>query len=671
MKYLDGTLCLEYSELVPKIMKEGTYNSNKTRGNIITHGTGGNGRTVYIDYEALPAKYKDKVVEAYGNPYEYVLTQPILDSIKYDQEAFTFYTQYELPNGDRLPASEKDLKGKPQINYVSRYTIAASWLNMVQVLTADKASLKKELNISVMDFWKTVGSLIKTHQVKLPASRKHLIPKLKEYTEKGYVSLIDLHKFGNSHSLKIKGDVAQAYLFKLLSLRNKHDDTIISEEYSRWAIENKLKPITPEAVGYWRRKWHLRLSLERDGMSKTVTKYSKQIQRDRATTPLYFINGDDNVMDVYFRTSKSDWYRPVLYVVIDTYNDYILGYAWGDSVTTELVIEAYRNANRHIKELTGANYTWQQLQTDRWGISNKNTTDLEKFYRSTGVFTAAQLNNSQSKYIERSFGTVWHQTLKRLFPQNYAGHNLTAKERLNPDTLSPKNFPIVSDADSQIHAFIEVMRRTTRKGSDLNRQQEWLQAFGAAKESQKRLLTEEQRLQIFGKRNTVRNTKRLITNKITSKGLEVSLMGSKVVYELSQVQIAKHIGTSVNVIYDEADLSQVLITDGKKLRLMLSKYQNVPAAIADYQEGDRERILRLQEEKKQLAPSLQALLNNRDLILERAQIDAEGRLQAGVLTKEITHKDQQLITAKNNGASVEDLIDEDEEVSIFKQMKQK
>lgn len=666
MIYLDSVLCLEYNEIVPAIMVKGTFDSNKGRGNITVHGTGGNGRTIYVEYESLPSKYKAKVVDVFGCPYKYALKQPILNSIEHDQHAQDFYTNYTLPNGLKLPSSDFDLAGKPQINYVNRYTTAANWCNMLLKLTADKTTLKKEFNISVMDFWQSVGTLIKAKSVKLPASRKHLLPKLKEYASNGYETLIETHKFGNSFSAKVCDELSEAVLFKMLSLRNKLDYTEVALEYNKWALENKYEPITPEAVGYRAKKWHLELYLEREGMGKTVTKYSKRIQRDRASAPLLLINGDDNVLDVFYK----NWHRPVLYVVIDTFNDYILGYAVGETVTIELVKEAYRNANKHIMELTGDSYQWQQLQTDRWAISGKNTTDLEKFYNSTTpVFFPSGIKTKGSNYVEQSFGTVWHQTLKKMFPHNYAGHNITAKQRLNPDTLKQKNFPSVENAADQIKMFIEVMRRTTRKNSELNRQQEWLHTFNASEKSKKRVLSEEQRLQIFGIRNTKYNSLELQTNKITPEGVKVSINNTKHVYELSQLQIAKHNGTSVNVIYDKDNLDTVLLTDGKQLRVLANKYKNVKSAIADYEEGDAERIKMLQAEKKTLAPLIQQKAQEVAALLQRKEIDIESRIQAGVLVKEITHSDQKYITAKNNGAKVIDLVDDEEEIDIYKQMR--
>lgn len=657
MTYVEGKLCLEYSELVPIVLTKGNYFHHKA--NLVVHGSRGNGNGTLIEYESLPEKHKEAVIKQYGCPYNYASKEPIFKALKLDYKAQEFYQNYVLPNGDYLPASNFNLDGKPQINYVQRYTEAASWLNLLIRLTKDKAALKRELNISVGKFWDASIELMKSKEVSLPYSYKRLTQKIKGYEAEGYAHLVETHKFGNDYSKKIVGDVAEALLKDLLAMRNQHADTTIAFEYSKWALENGLQPITPEAVGYWRKKWRNELTLEREGMGKTYTKLSKQGKRKRPSAPLLLVNSDDNVLDIFFRAPQSDWFRPVVYVVIDAFNDYILGYAMGASVTKELIYEAYRNANRHVMELTGASYCWHQVQTDHWGISGKNTTDLEHFYHSMATYTPAGLKNSQSKYIERSFGTVWHETLKKMFPSNYSGHNITAKKKLNPDGLKPTNFPHLDDASNMVAVFIEAMRQTKREKGGLTRQQEWVAAFNGSEKSHQRLLSEELRLQIFGKRHTHLNT-------IDAGGLTPTLLGKPCVYELSQEVIFEHVGKQVQVVYDEQDLSTVLVTDGKGLRFLAHEYQLLPSAIADYEEGDRQRIDNLLLEKKTLLPKIQSLIGNRKEVLERAKIDAESRLQAGVMVKEIAHQDQKLITAVSNGATVE--LDDEEDIDIYAQM---
>lgn len=644
MEYYNDKLCLLYDELVPVILGKPAYDQAKWKGNIVVHGLGGNGRKVLIEFESMPAKYKGMVREIYGDPYQYASKQPILNSLVWDFEAQRFYTEYLLPNGDKLPASDRDLDGKPQINYVHRYTENATWLNMLVRLTTDKAALKRELNISVMSFWELATDMIKIKKVSLPANPKRLKEKIKMYQNGGYGSLVETHKFGNDYSKKIKDEEAEALIKGLLSQRNKHDDTIVASYYNQWAEETGRDTITPGAVGYWRKKWASFLMLEREGVGKLYTKISKQGQRKRPSAPLLLVNSDDNVLDVFFKSPESNWFRPVLYVVIDAHNDYILGYAMGASVTKELVKEAYRNAHRHVMELTGGAYMWHQIQTDHWGISGKNTTELEQFYTSMATFTPAGLKNAQTKYVERSFGVTWHQELKKLFPRNYSGHNVGSLQKLNPDTLNPVNFPSIDEAPAMIGEFIQRMRATKRKGAELTRQEEWLENFQASQKAKKNLLNTEVRLSIFGRTHDY-------TNQITTRGVTPTILGETRVYELSQEQIFDHVGKSVQVVYDEHDLSEVLITDGKGLRFVAREYELLPSAIADYEEGDRERITGLLAEKKAILPKIQEWGNSWKDTLGRGGIDAESRLQAGVMTKEITHADQKLITEMANGAN--------------------
>jgi hypothetical protein len=633
MEYLHGKLCLEYYELVPSILTKTNYDQLKLRGNITVHGLGGNGRKVLVEYESLPDKYRAKVRETYGDPYVYASKQPILRSLQWDTKAEQWYMDYVLPTGDRLPASDTDVHGKPQINYVRRYTEAASWLNMLVRLTTDKAALKRELNIPVMAFWDQATDMIKLRKVNLPANAKRLKEKIRIYQAGGYASLVEAHKFGNDYSKKVRDEESEALLKAFLSHRNKYDDTVIAEKYNHWAAETGRETITAGTVGYWRKKWATLLMLEREGIAALYKTVSKEVQRERPSAPLLLVNSDDNVLDAFFRKGDNEWYRPVLYVVMDAHNDYILGYAVGDNVTKDLVKEAYRNAMRHVMQATGDAYCWQQIQTDHWGISGKNTTELEAFYHSMGTFTPAGLKNAQTKYIERSFGTTWHQQLKEAFPHNYAGQNVTAKEKLNPDKLVKGNFPQIEEGMKMIEAFIWRMRLTTRKGSELTRHEEWLANFQASAKSKERRLSAEQRLQIFGKVHTY-------TNEITTKGVTPTILGERRVYELSQETIFQHIGKTVQVIYDEHDLSEVLITDGKGLRLVAQSYRKMPSAIADYEEGDRDRLLEAWTEKKAVLPKIQEWGDAWKSTLERGGIDIESRLQAGIMTKEIAHNDQ-------------------------------
>lgn len=634
MKYINGkTLCLEYDEFVPHCMSKPNYDQSKSRGNITVHGLGGNGRAVFVEFESLPKKYKEAVKAKYGDPYEYQAKQPILDLIDWDHQAETFYRDYVLPTGMKLPD-----------DYIEKYTQAASWLNTIGHLTTDKRALKGNLNITVAAFWSTITDLIKVKNIHLPASEKRLKGKIKDYKGLNYDCLVESYRFGNSNSRKIDDAVAEAVLIEMLSHDHQHDYTIIAARYNEWAVSQGKAPITPGAVGYWAKEKAYLITANRQGKAVNYGKFNPQIRRERPSAPLLLINSDDNVLDLYFieqkfnkagHASKNHYYRPVMYVVIDAFNDYILGYAIGETVTIELIKEAYRNAANHVKELLNGYYLPHQIQTDRWALSKGG--ELEKFYQSMAIFTPATARVAQGKYIERSFGTTWHQNLKRFI--NYSGQNITAKEKLNPDAVdrNKSNFPAVAQAPQQVAIFIEAMRQEINPKTGIPRQQEWLEAFAASEKSKQKAINAEKHLQLFG----VLNTSKGRGNTLQPSGLTIK--NGRLLYEIPAEYFPQHMGKKVDVYCDPYDESQVLVTDGKGLRFVAHTYVKSPSALADHTHESRLLLNSRLEQKKAIAAIPAEAQTRRRELLDRERINAQSLLQGGVLIKEVTHAAQRAV----------------------------
>lgn len=631
MKYQNDILCLTYAEFVPHIMGKPNYDQSKNRGTITVHGRGGNGSEVLIEYESLPERYKEEVRKKYGNPYEYLAKQPILDFVKinWDIKAEQFYRDYVLPNNNKLPDA-----------YIPKYTTAATWLNAIGHFTTDKKALKQSLNISIAAFWQIAGGMIRHHDIALPINEKKLRDKVATYRKEGYGCLVDVWRFGNANSKKVKDKVAEALLMKMLAHQHKHDDTIIAAEYNKWATKSGRDTITPQAVGYRRRQTENLLTLTREGASISYNKFSKQILRNRPTEPLMFINSDDNVIDLYFtkevvrkgKVIKNHYHRKVAYVVMDAFNDYILGYAIGETVTVELIQEAYRNAMRHIMELTGDAYLWHEIQSDRWAIDPKLEGPLATYFKSisNGHYIPASAHVAQSKYIERAFGINWHQQLK-FFP-NYAGHNITAKEKMNADAIqsAKKNYPSDVHAAEVIAEFITRIRFTTNPKSGLPRQTEWLEAFHRATTSKQRQLSEEKRLQLFGITHPY-------PNRITAGGIRVQISNMQYNYEVPNDLYFENVNKQVQIVYDPYDMSRVLISNGKGLRFVASETERMPSALLDYKEDTGRKLHEALEFKKQIPAIINKTMDEYAEILAREGIEANSILQAGIKTKQISH----------------------------------
>lgn len=591
----------------------------------------------------------------------------ILGNVPRDMAAQTFFENLETPT--LMP------------KHVERYTLAASTLNRIGEISADPQTIKQTLGLTVGAWWEAVCEHIKAEDIALPASYKRLRAALKEYLPDNYGSLVEAWRFGNEFSKKVKGDVAEALLEELIANPFKHDDTIIADTYNEWAAANGYKTITAEAVGYRRNKRAIYITAQRDGVVENYKRNSKRIHRRRASAPLLLCGSDDNILDLYFREEKvvngkvvtNHYWRPALYVVMDTYNDYILGWAIGETVNTELIKRAWANALHHICELTGNYYGWHQIQTDRWGISSgvgkKN--ELRLWFESHSNYTPATAKISQGKYIERAFGVTWHQELKRF--KNYAGQNITAKERLNPDAVEmhKREYPMKQEAAEKVAQFIEIMRKTRNKKTGKSRQEVWVSAFFEAEKSQEKQFTAEQRIAIFGQKHIIpRNPEQIYTNTVTADGLVMTIGGQKLIYDIPDSVYMQALGRKVRVVYDPYNLSQVLVTDDKQVRFLANAYEYMPSALADFQEGDRAKLNSLLASKTQMMTTISEVASHRKSALERAGIDAQSLLQSGDLLKAPRHVAEHISAGRMPALMQSQSTDlsDDEDLNIYRYM---
>jgi hypothetical protein len=661
MKYNDeNQLCITYPEYVECIGLH-AYDNDLKRGKLIKYGRGGNGNTILINYEALPPDRKASIKARYGDPYRYIVIQPLNEWVllNWNKSAFEFYNSgYKLPNGDKLPEGYRD-----------KYTKAVTYLDAIIYYTSDKTALKRDFNIKMQSFWAIAGDVIKAQKVSLPAHETRIKESIKKYKSLGYEFQIEAFRFGNNNSKKVKEQKAEDVLMKLIELDNKHSNEVIAASYNQWAVQNNFKIITPQAVAYRRRNKDHEVIMAREGKSAAYNKYSKQIKQDRPSSPMMLINSDDNVLDLYFkdisynngRKSENRYYRPVMYVVMDAYNDYILGYAVGETVTIELVKQAYRNAMAHIEELTGAPYLWHQIKSDKWSIDPDLKGDLATFFKMGGETKFFPAQVAQSKYIERVFGKPLHKILK-VFP-NYSGANITSQgpnARPNADALQKrsKDFPDKKHCLPVIEMAINSMRHGIVE-NDKTRQQMWLEAFHNSSFCSTRAITTERKLELVGVKHLPKEPVRLRVN-----GINFQLNNKHYEFDIPGSFFPEHLNKRVELLFDPADMSKVLVTDNKGIRFVAEAYQKQPSALADYTEGSRTRLNAELEEKTRIADKLTSYVTSRDARLERAKIDAASLIQANVLTKAINHRAMKLMS----GDESQMLEEPKKEVSIYGMM---
>ncbi len=595
-------------------------------------------RKILISYRTLKSKYQELIISRFGDPYIYVRNITIKQYLRMDAKAIDFYTNYRTANCSVLPAHK-----------IKQCTVCANWINLLLELDSNWNKYKKALGMTAKpELYAAVIKIIEAETIKLPNTYQRLRRKINEYKEQGYESLIS-RKLGNTNSKKVKDELNSALLIEMISHPAQYDDTFISIKYNKAAEGMGFKTITPVTVGNYRHKHAVIIKGYRQGKDVWYDNAGKVIHQKRPSAPLLLINSDDNELDVFFQQIKVNkagqnithhYYRPTLYVVIDAFNDYILGYAIGDTNTKDLIKAAYLDAANHIRQLTGGRYFWQQIKTDRWGIDRERKNDLSQWFSCMAAFTPTQLGNSRGKVIEQTFRGNWSSKLRELFPRNYSGHNITAKKKVNRDWLesNKKDFPTIEQAAGLVEGFINEMRLIMDRTTGKTKQRQWLDAFNTMAEDKKRLITDEQHLLLLGLDHTNPYSNQPETNTITKSGLQSVINGSKYIFEVPADQFLNTIGKKVNIKYDPYDLSSILaISSDEKTRLVCSQYQQMPMALADYQPDTALYLNNRIGEKMSHIRQIASGKENRQTTLQRHRIDAESILAAGVIKKELKH----------------------------------
>lgn len=629
MLFFDNSLYLEITDAVKcGLGTENYIYKEKSRGakwaNFAKHPVYKN--LLLIEFESLHPSKKKLVTDFFGNPYDFISKEPIRKMVIRDMKAEAFYLEYVYDVNKKLPSEA-----------VEKYTVAASWLNMLVKAQDDFKIIKKDLNLSAAKFWLNIGEMITNENIDLPANYKRLREKIAAYREQKYPVLI--HKqFGNGNSKKVDDEVSESLLLELISQPNT-DDYKVCNQYNNWAVNAGKEQISMATVGVWRRKHDNLIRLSRYGNSNNYNVYGKHIPRKRPSAPLVLLEHDDNELDLFFQSRGKDgkgtqvyyFNRFVVAVVMDAFNNYPLGWAIAKTYSKDLIRFAYLDAITHVKQLTGSYYLPHQIRSDRFGLDPAMEGDLAKFYQSLATFTPAAVKVPRGKYIEQSFGQKWHQALS-MYP-NYNGHNVTAKTKVNTDhlELNKKNFPTVEQAPTQVYQFIEILRHLINDKTGLSRQEEWINAFHNSEKSKAHQISDMQFLTKLGIPHTH-------TNKITNRGITPAINCVERMYEVPEAIYLDTVGKTVQVVYDPFDYSRILVTDFANINFIAREQVLMPSAIADFEPGDRTRLNEKLAEKARQMKHISDKGQTRKDILEANQIDIHGQLKAGIRTKAENHE---------------------------------
>lgn len=630
MKLLEGNLYLEFSDAIEAGISSNTLKKASERNSPSWNFTGDpqDGRKVLIEYESLKPEYKEKIRNRFGNPYDALAKEPLRKMVQKDTKAEEFYMQYRYDGCKMLP-----------VERVKEYTIAASWLNMLSKADENKREIKKLLNLNVAQFFIKVTEIIVQENISLPAHYVRLRERINQYKEHGYQCLI--HKqFGNVNAKKVNTEVAEATLLEMIANHNQFDDVFVAVQYNKWAVANQHENITPATVGNYRRKNLAAVITEREGRSAFNEIFIRQVKGLRVTSPLFFVEHDDNNLDFLFADETGyKFNKYVSIVVYDSCTKLALGYSYahGKDPSQWQIHHAYLNAMYYIRSLTGGWYLPFEIKADKWASKS-----LTPFYNKVARFIPPAHGNKHRGYIEQFFGNDhWKRCQKIVSEGNWSGNNITAKNRgVNMELLSAneKLRPLIgTHAEQQIENFFHLLRNmpyiTRENMNGPSPEQLFLEKWNQLSEEDKRPITDEQFLLTFGIKHQPKHTNGI---RITNRGVEPQIKNQKYSYDLPESWMYnKLIGELVEVYYDPFDFSRVLITNHKDIRFIAKSAELSPRALKDTYTGSRTYLNYILEEKKQQVNDVSTASEKRKRITGATNhYNAEAMLQGGVMVKD-------------------------------------
>lgn len=647
------------------------------------------GSSALVDFETMRADVKQKYIQVYGDPRAEIATKTqksaLETAIVYGNAAYEFFSvKYRYDNDRKLPPEKVD-----------EYTLSVRIMDALLRLRDTRKQWAIGGGNTRINIWKRLCQLsndlltlkdpngrdIFPHA--LPQNWKSLKRKCEQYEqarsiseEEGFRNVI--HKaYGNKNAIKVMDEQQQAVMHKLISLHNNLNNMQIMNEYNKVAGLMNWEPISsPSTVENYRRKMDLTTMPGCKGTATLRNTRMKQVHRSAPEQALTYWTLDGWTVELlyqkkvktrekdgkqYMKTTYTN--RKTAVIVLDACKKYPVGYAIGDHESPALIREALRNAVNHTRDLFGQRYKPLQLQSD-----NYQKKVMAPFYQAmTKYYTPAALGNAKSKIIEPYF-----LQLNRDFCQlqaNWSGFGITA-DTANQPNLEIINYnrhviPDEATVISQIEAMIELER--SRK----------IDAYRAAweqtEESRKMPFSTEEYLMLMGE-----TTGR--TNKLTGSGLFIEFMGKRLCFDSFDLSLRNYYNEDWIVRFDPDDLSQVLISNAKRLksgrvdketgtlRYLLQQDIKVPMALADQKPEHSEYRTRVDRFNDDLKAHVQAKVDDVDSHIEAIRQRVPELLGDSLLDRYLVtdsrgqHKDER--TRMRQEASDTDYIETTQPVAV-------
>lgn len=589
------------------------------------------GNTIYLHYSGLKANYQamirkvlmdDLSVEEWYNrngrvqairerllPYAYLTAddETALDAATY-------------PTGEKLSPEAREKAAE-----------ACRWLSLFTRLRTKK--VVKDIGYdTVGELYDDVTFLIARQGISLPTAYVKLRKKIREYEAEGAICCVDRRGQSNKNAAKVYTEDQTALLRTICGRSASYNAQQIANFYNLVAEAKGWDTISRRSALNYLNEYHLIVEAGRNGSEAFRNKISMQPRRKRPTEALSFWSLDGWTVELYYqkdvkgpdgKITHTYTNRLTAVVVLDATCDYPVGYAIGEGESVKLIAEAVKNAIDYVHDTLGGPYRPYQIQSDHYGIKSMGTVynDVAKY------FTPARVKNAKSKPIERYFRYLNENYCQLYFGNsNWSGFGVKTRGKKQPNIdvleLRKRNFPYKEGVIQQIHWIFQQERE--------KKQKTWMEAWLRMPESDRLTLSRENYLLNFGMRNDR-------TIRIQAGCLAPTILGKQRAYDTFDLNFRKNPLQSWTVMYDERDLSTILVTnETKKERYLLNAVHEQPMALRDREDGDFEALKAIDNfNKNVLEPSVIETVNRdeetvKNLLLQTPEL--EGWRTVNMLT---------------------------------------
>lgn len=583
MRLANNILLLTYHELVPDIVSKDAFEKMDQRGRLVKTARGGNGRMVEVEYESLPEKYKQRVIEKYGNPYEYTGKTAIKQYLTVDYAAAKFYTDYRCEGDIQLPPS-----------HINACIQAAQWLNMIVKFTG-KESKKylKPTGLTREQFWAIVCELIDKEGIDLPSSYSRLTRKVKEYQDGPNYEVLISKKFGNKNTEKIT-EAAGDWLVAMYALPIKYTVSQLFLKYNQEAQKKGWKQLRSEnTIDNYLSKRKMEWYGPRNGERMADQVFGIEVKTIKPTFRDAIWESDGTGLNYFIKENGKLLRQLNFYAITDAYSESILGW---DVSASEDHISQYNAAKMAVKFAQAKPYEWRY---DNQGGHKK--LESQQFFSSLAhLHFAVQPYNGKSKTIENIFARFQTQVLRQDW--FYNGQNITAKK-----LDSKANMEWVMSRKKDLPNLEQVMQILADRVSEWNNMahpktgQPRIEMYRKSQNPHHRPVDSLEMVRLFW----LRTDKQIIYR---NTGIKLQVGGQKYEFEVLSEGLPdlefrrKYIGEKFWVKYDPEDMSMVYLCTGAaddlRLVAMAEPRVEIHRAIADQKPGERELLVKQLELRK-------------------------------------------------------------------------